>query len=302
MFSEVVFYNPYANRWERIWDCFVLAIRIRRMRPAMLYYLAPTPRSKMQVWRDGIFFRGLCGIRRIRGLQTTDGWVGKRDGHGPIPLPAESVRLSRVVGSAAADRSYPVPISDEDRTLVDLLWQRSGIPPNVATVAFAPGAKTPVARWPKENYRTLAQRLLSAFPNLRLLVVGGPSDARIAQDLRESLGPRVVSVAGQLSVWQSAEAIRRCSLFVGNDSGPMHLAALMGVRCVAVFSARAHPGIWDPQGNGHIIIRKSVACAGCLLSECYHQGMACMTSITTDEVFDACFRVLTQDQVGLAVS
>jgi hypothetical protein len=89
-----------------------------------------------------------------------------------------------------------------------LLWQCSAIAQDEVTVAPCPGAKTSVARWPRENFVRLAEVLLVAFPRLRLLVLGGAADAEVAQDLRNSLGSRVVNAAGPLSVRQSAEAMR----------------------------------------------------------------------------------------------
>jgi ADP-heptose:LPS heptosyltransferase len=300
LFSEVVFYTSFARGFTGMSASCALGARIRRLRPSILYYLAPTPRTGMQAFRDSVFFRRLCGIRHCFGLQATNNWVGKRDGAGPIPVIPEFLRLLRVVGGAAGDTGFPIPIDNEDRRCIDLLWQRAAIPLGAKVIALAPGAATSVARWPQENYRALAQRLLSKFPDSYLLVVGGPDESRTAQELREKLGPRIVNGTARLSVWQSAEAICRCSLFVGNDSGAMHVAAMMGVRCVAVFSARAHPGMWEPWGEGHIVIRKPVPCAGCQLDECKTQKTVCMTDITVAEVFDACVSALNPSNSSCA--
>lgn len=286
MFSEVLFYRPPA--------LMGLISRIRQIKPACLYYLAPTPRSKMQVWRDRIFFQIFCGISDVRGMAASDGWVGRRDARGAVALPAESERLLRLAGNGNADEKFAAPVGDLEKQKIDELWRASGLPLGGRVIALGPGAKKSASRWPLESYALLARRLLSSFPEVRLLVVGGGQEAAMGRFLAESVGPRAVSCAGALAVWESAEALRRCALFVGNNSGAMHLAALMNTRCVAVSSARDHAGIWDPQGEGHVVLRKNVPCSGCLLSDCHARALICLTSITVDEVFEACLSVLNE--------
>ena len=63
----------------------------------------------------------------------------------------------------------------------------------------------------------------------------------------------------------------KAELFLGHDSGPMHLAANVGTPCVAVFSARCHPGVWFPRGTGHQVIYHETECAGCMLFTCTTQ-------------------------------
>ncbi|MDO8679542.1 MAG: glycosyltransferase family 9 protein [Acidobacteriota bacterium] len=52
----------------------------------------------------------------------------------------------------------------------------------------------------------------------------------------------------------SASILSECATFIGNDSGPTHLAALVGIPCVAIFSARNAPGQWEPLGQNHIVL------------------------------------------------
>ena len=86
---------------------------------------------------------------------------------------------------------------------------------------------------------------------------------------------------------QSAALLDRCKLFVGNDTGTMHLAAAGGLPCVALFSARDEQGKWDPMGGPHHVIRKSVPCAGCMLVQCVERDRLCLRLIEVDEVVAA---------------
>jgi ADP-heptose:LPS heptosyltransferase len=87
--------------------------------------------------------------------------------------------------------------------------------------------------------------------------------------------------------------MKRCAFFVGNDTGTMHMAAAMGLRCVAIFSSRERPGLWYPQGEGHKVFRTTIECEGCGLVECLERGNECLNCIKVDDVLAACRDVFT---------
>jgi ADP-heptose:LPS heptosyltransferase len=99
--------------------------------------------------------------------------------------------------------------------------------------------------------------------------------------------------AGVHSVRESAALLSQCALFVGNDTGTLHLAASAGIKCVGIYSAQDWPGRWFPYGSGHEIIREAVPCEGCRLEVC-SQNLECLTAITTQRVVAAVERILSQ--------
>ncbi len=95
------------------------------------------------------------------------------------------------------------------------------------------------------------------------------------------------------------------TLFVGHDSGPMHLAAAIGLPCVAIFSAHNKPGPWFPFGEGHRVIYHKVECYDCGLEKCERYAKKCIASITVDEVLEAATELLgraVQNQAGALAS
>jgi ADP-heptose:LPS heptosyltransferase len=72
----------------------------------------------------------------------------------------------------------------------------------------------------------------------------------------------------------------------------MHLAAAVGTPCVAIFSARAQPGMWYPYGVPSRVLRKAVECEGCGLVECIEKKNECLKLIEVDEVLSACGELL----------
>ena len=284
LFSEAVFYEPRPNLRRKWRDFWRLASRLRRSRFKRLYYLAPACRTRRQILRDRLFFQVLCGIPDIRGM-TAQSQAGV----------SERARLLRIAeGSENTDA--PLPIGRKERARIDALWRKTGLDAGACLIALGPGAKISAKRWPADRYAALARKLLEALPDSRVLLIGGPDDYALAQTVVEGLGPRALNWAGRLSVLESAEVLRRCSLYVGNDSGVMHLAASVKTRCVAIFSARDAAGLWEPYGEGHRVLRKHVPCAGCLLSECQDMALLCLTGITIDEVLESCLSVLSSSR------
>lgn len=107
-------------------------------------------------------------------------------------------------------------------------------------------------QWPADRYAELAKRLYRESQS-PVIVIGGEAEARQPQAWPEG----VLNWTGQLSLPQTAALLRRCRLLVTNDSGPMHLAAMMGANIVALFGADGGPtgpGRWGPWGDGHTMI------------------------------------------------
>jgi len=141
----------------------------------------------------------------------------------------------------------------------------------------------------------LGRRLIDEL-SLYPIVFGGEEDAELGNRLIEHWGTGT-NAAGGLDVRLTASALGFCSFYVGNDTGAMHLAAAVGTPCVAIMSAQDWPGRWDPYGRGHIVLRKTVACEGCLLSVCEREGLRCLNEIEVGEVIHACKEVLTSGRL-----
>jgi ADP-heptose:LPS heptosyltransferase len=104
----------------------------------------------------------------------------------------------------------------------------------------------------------------------------------------------VVNLCGKLTPRESAAAFARAELFVGHDSGPMHLSACVGTPVVAIFAARNIPRQWFPFGDRHRVVYHRVECWGCGLETCIEQRKKCLMSITVEEVMDEVRGVLAE--------
>jgi heptosyltransferase-3 len=262
-----------------------LARRIRSLGVDTVVNLAAY-RSDFATMRDGFFFRA-AGIRRLVGfkLSACDKRVKPLSGNSVVEW--EASRISRRVREIAdidlADpKNWDLRLSKDEMEAGKILLGRFRNDGRV--LAFSTGTKVPAKHWGLEKWASLSKRLSERLPDWKAVFFGSHAESPEAEFCAGAWGGRALNLCGKSTPRESAAAFAHCGLFVGHDSGPMHLAACMGVPCVAVFSARNPPGQWFPRGDRNVVIQRRPACAGCGLEACLEKGKQCLEEIGVDEV------------------
>lgn len=182
-------------------------------------------------------------------------------------------------GEAEKPRLFTTP--DEISSAKKLL-QKHEIESNDFLIGINPGATFGSAkRWYPERFAEVA-RILAGVWSARVIIFGGSNETDIAAEIEKHLNGNCLNMAGKTTVRELMALISRCSFFITNDSGPMHIAAAFGVPTVAVFGSTDHATTSPYSGNA-VIVRKEVECAPCKLREC-PTDHKCMTAITADDV------------------
>ena len=290
-------YMRYTTGTRSVREILRVALEIRRFKPDVLVYLTGA-RGLESARRDAKFFR-LCGITRQIGVPlTTAAQLNLFGGEAPsspdADLEPEASRLARnlrELGDAHLDdpASWDLHLTPDEHATAARAIGDQALAHELLAVSV--GTKVQSKDWGRDNWRELLTRLALAFPNRGLLLLGSPeeSDASdfASSDWIANGGGPVVNLCGRLTPRESAAALARARLFIGHDSGPMHLAAAVGTPCVAIFAARNIPRQWFPYGPHHRILYHRVECAGCGLETCIEQQKKCILSITSDEVLAA---------------
>ena len=159
-------------------------------------------------------------------------------------------------------------------------------------IGLCPGAEYGSAkRWLPERFAEAAAKI-TAQSSAQWILFGTKKDAAIGEQIAAAIGDHCVNRIGQTTLDQLIDELRRCSLLLTNDTGTMHLAALLGVPVVAVFGS-TEPRLTGPLGNGHTILRHHVECSPCFLREC-PIDFRCMKAVSADEVAGAVLSMLAK--------
>jgi heptosyltransferase-3 len=281
-------YFRYAVGTRNPMELFKLWWQVMRWRPQVLVYMGPN-RGAESARRDARFFR-LCGVQRLIGVPLTEDMQQNRWDEAGQAFEPEGSRITRNLAELGdADLESPASwdlhlTAAEHTRAAEVLTPTAGRP----ILAVSVGTKVQSKDWGRDNWRTLLAKLAAIYPDAALALCGAPEESEASEfaaaGWREASSSPVINLCGLLTPRESAAVFARARLFIGHDSGPMHLAAAVQTPCVAIFAARNKPRVWFPYGRQHRVIYHRTDCWGCGLETCIVERKRCLTSITVDEV------------------
>lgn len=279
-----------------------LVRRIREGRFDLFIELSNILAPFRQVLQSMLLAR-LAGCRYGIGFQVAPSRLFPRVQALRLRFQTESERLFNEVAPALklkAIGSGRLPVSNGDRGVVRLLLERQGISTSDRVAVVHVGAKRRANRWFEGRFAAVADYTRLRY-GIRTVLTGAPSERELMEDVRRRMKTRPVLLCGEVTLLQLAALMERATLYIGNDTGPMHIAAMMGTPAVAIFSARDFPSQWYPHGTGHIVLRKDVPCSPCFKDVC-DQDLLCLDLIRLDEVLAAVDAQLAAADIPVAGS
>ena len=154
-------------------------------------------------------------------------------------------------------------------------------------IGIHPGVGNPIRQWPVSHISRLAVFFFDSH-DLKIVIFGKAEEENIAcrlLDLVKERG-RMVSLVGKISLEEYMILVRMCRAFIGNISGPAHIAAAMGVPTLTIFGGQVLPHEWQPLGKKTLSVRLDVKCAPCYKfypSECPY-GLKCLASLSPEKI------------------
>ncbi|MBV8473243.1 MAG: hypothetical protein JO234_07480, partial [Hyphomicrobiales bacterium] len=249
--------------------------RLRDLETREMIYLMPS-RGMVGVYRDLAFFR-LCGFQTPVGIP----WTPDLDRVRILPngeLEPECERIARALaalgpfdltGPAAWDLHLDAAERAAGKATAGSLAEGPFLAVNM-------GGKAAQKDWGVDNWRALLARIALRFPGMGLLVVGAAEDVARAPLVCGGWRGPIVNACGKLAPRVSAAAMLGARLFLGHDSGPLHLASAIGLPCVGLFGDFNRPRAWHPyRGDNRIL-----------------HDMRGVRAITVDQAFGAVMELL----------
>ena len=169
------------------------------------------------------------------------------------------------------------------------------LPTSGPLVCVHPTVGNDARQWPAAYFAAVIDRLISE-DGAYIVLIGGPGDEAVAAEIIEAVRQpaAVTSLVGKLPLGDLPALISGMSLFVGNNSGPKHIAAGLGIPTVGVHSGTEDVREWGPVGPAAIAVAREVVCAPCYLADAAdcRRGLACLRDLRPARVYDACKRLL----------
>ncbi len=269
-----------------------LLVRLRARRADLAIVLSTSP--------GPCLLARLCGAKKV--VAFDNDWARRLIG-GTVPydtppsLP-NNLRMAEHVAGELVKRDYAglLHTTPEDRVTADQLLSAYGVPAERPIAVLAPfgSAQHLWKCWPPDRFARVAT-LLYERAGLTPVLIGGRDEAGAASEITAAVAVPGASLVGETDTGQLVGVLARAALFIGQDSGPTHLAATLGCPTLAIFGP-TDPQLTGPVGENSHVMSKGLACSPCHEHAAQCSSRECLLSITPEEVADEA--VALAEQVG----
>lgn len=251
---------------------------------------------------EAAFLTFLAGVPRRYGY-ATDGRsllltnpIAAPDRHTSVHQVRYYWDLLKPLGLTGDPLAPGLAVFPEEEQAMARRFAQGGLGSSDIVVGINPGSTYGGAkRWLPERFAEVTERLCRTIRESRdqpvsVVIFGAKGEERLGQEIAARLSSRSLVLSGATTIRELMAAVKRCSVLLTNDTGPMHIASSFQVPVVAIFG----PTDWrttSPCGSAHAIVRQPVDCAPCLLRECPIDHR-CMTGVTVEQVHEAAAQLL----------
>ncbi len=197
------------------------------------------------------------------------------------------------IGAQCKAEVYPIRASDRKRSALESILMKYGISIEKPIISIHAGAGVIYKQWTEEGFADVSNWLVSE--GFQVIFVGSKDDVENINKIRFPLKHRSFSLAGKLSLGELTALFENSLLFIGNDSGPMHLANATGIPIVALFGP-AREARWGPISKNSIVLRGNEPCQKCKGKDCDYD-FQCIRTISSDDVKRAIKKLINSNEV-----
>lgn len=198
----------------------------------------------------------------------------------------EILRNLTLLGPFGAPSSVSMPEVVPTEQDVKLIDQKVSGYTGRTLLALAPGSVWFTKRWPEEHYVVLAQKCASE--GFLIILIGGQDDRDLCSRIADKVGEKCMNLAGETTLRQTVELLRRCALLITNDSAPTHLGTAAEIRVLTLFGSTTPEFGFAPYGPKGRVLEIELYCRPCTdhgRRSCPEKHFRCLKEITPARVF-----------------
>ncbi len=235
------------------------------------------------------FLTAISGARMKIGFNREGLWRGRvyswsiKGQYGTMHMLDYHAQLLIPLGMEPRVCAPELNVSDEESQAAEQILANYGLK-GVNWVMLHPAARYWFKAWSPERFAALGDALIKE--GFQVVLVGSEPEQKVAEEVIQAGQQKFISLVGKTTLRELAALMKQCRIFVGNDAGPMHMAAAVGCPVVALFGP-TDPAIWGPRGKLCHTIYKGLDCRECFYPGCQRGEMSCMKLISVDEVLQA---------------
>lgn len=158
-------------------------------------------------------------------------------------------------------------------------------------VGINPGSGLSARKWPENNYIDVSRLLIKSY-GIKIIIFWGPGEEKMAEDMKKDIGAGCYA-ACETNILQLAAIVSKCSLFITNNTGPMHIAASTDTPMIAIFDPKkaCSPERWGYRDEKRIVLKPGIECEeSCKRMKCGYGE--CMEMVTVDMVLNMSQKLL----------
>jgi len=246
--------------------------------------------AEINIAREG-FFAGVKYIVGFNGKKRFDEYVIEKNSYlFDIALPYDekmhetyqNLKIVEGFGVKTEEVRLEYYVKHNDNTYISVLFDSLKIGDNSVLVGIHPGSKQAGKRWPAERFADVADYIVTRY-QAQAIFVGSKEESVLVQSIIKRMKNPAIDLSGKTTIGELAALLLRLQLFLCNDSGPMHIAAALGVQLIALYGPGNYAN-WRPlsEESKISVIRHPVKCGPCFAVNC--SNPICMKLISTDEV------------------
>lgn len=273
IFDRIVAY-PSRRGWRTFWHLFR---SVREVAPDIIVILPQVRQTHSDVRIKRWFFR-FCGVLDVRAAQ-----ISPNPNEVNSNEPDRLIRIVNALGIGGSKPNYDLP--RDPGAWVSLLekYPHFDLAKRLPFIVFCGGGKLDSQKWPLSRYaetmRSLRDELGTEF-----LALGNSQDIRDYKHQFLTQAPFVYLPTEELTVGEMTELLRIANGYLGNDTGPVHVAAAVDCAVAVIMSTRDPRGCWYPDAPNSLVIRSEKPCAACLSGKRSVANHECMIGISVDDV------------------